>query len=341
MKKRYVLGSSLVVVLIISAVFAVNASERKKVLSDVQETVEELDMCLIQEETDSSREKMADLLSRLKSCVVKMKIADVESVLESDQYSVESKIFMVESIGDKQNELSQENMGEISSLVFDKEIEREVRISLLQLIPEEKEYNEMMVKLIGNEEDDLIISQAIKKYYQIDPEAAASTAIKQVQETESEEIGCSCLYILPSAVADGYIESETVMDICNEILNQKTGKTAMAAGYALGDLNTIEAMAILLESNLDDIVKIGCVEQNYETFLTCLSGNPTETEIGVIIEAMKIYPITEILNILEEYSLSESNRLEVESLMGQTTFEGNSKKIDVSKENEYTEESGN
>lgn len=341
MKKRYALGCLLVIALIIGVVFAVNASERKKVLSDVQETVKELDICLVQEETDSSREKMADLLNRLKSCVVKMKIDDVESVLESDQYSMESKIFMVESIGDKKNELSQENMREISSLVFDKKIEREVRISLLQLIPEEKEYNEIMVKLIDNEEDDSIISQAIKKYYQIDPKAAASTAIKQVQETESEEISCSCLYILSSAAADGYIESETVMDICNEILDQKTGETAMAAGFALGDLNTIEAMGILLESNIDDIVKIGCVEQNYETFLTCLSGNPTEAEIGIVIEAMKIYPITEILNILEEYPLSESNRLEVESLIGQTTFKGNSKKLDVNKENEYTEESDN
>ncbi|WP_053366505.1 hypothetical protein [Bacillus sp. FJAT-27245] len=108
-----------------------------------------------------------------------------------------------------------------------------------------------------------------------------------------------------------------------------------SAFFAVSDLQSEKAMKKIIESNsVDRELKVFAIDQNFATLKKMLQTNPTESDIKVVVEAMKLYPIVDLADALENAVKTVNNpplkqeAKDTITLMKEQGVKGNEKWLD-------------
>lgn len=117
---------------------------------------------------------------------------------------------------------------------------------------------------------------------------------------------------------NAYDKIETI-NFCAKLLEQDGFTDEVAKDtviFALSDMLTKESITYIVRSTaIDDIAKGYCIDQNYTVLKEMLTHPANKEDIVVVLDAMEIYPINEIAELLP-LSLKEFNDKQLEPRVG-------------------------
>lgn len=251
-------------------------------------------------------------------------IEEIGAVLKDDQIKLTEKVLLIEKIEEKEEEFSEAEILNICEMCIDEQYDSQLRSRLISLIPDDSENCMDMLNVLLSDDEASIVSRAISKLYEIDNVAATDLAYSKIADytSEAEEVVSTSLNIVMRAVDEGLFNSAQMLSKCELILEDNSNSQYLrkSAGYTLASVKSMEALEIVLNSDIDELVKTACVEQNFPTMLSCLNKNPSRKDVEVIIKAMDVLPLTEVIDMLNEvaikYNLDVSYLKEMESCPG-------------------------
>ncbi|RDU38903.1 hypothetical protein DRW41_04940 [Neobacillus piezotolerans] len=178
-----------------------------------------------------------------------------------------------------------------------------------------------------NAKEAYTISSEILSNLNVAPKDKVSAALKSTAKYLKKQS--------PTPNNDSKAEEDFLNISFNLIETSNDGYLKDSAFFAVSDLQSEKAMKKIIESNsVDRELKVFAIDQNFATLKKMLQTNPTESDIKVAVEAMKLYPIVDLAEALENAMKTVKNpQLKQEAkdainLMKEQGVKGNEKWLD-------------
>ncbi len=225
------------------------------------------------------------------------------SFIGDDTNSVNLRIIMIQLIKYKNSDVDKTLLKKLLvSNDTDSTIKQNIVLALSENDPETIE----LLKQVSEQEDELLAFQAIKQLNRIEPGIASDIAdelLKNYTKEQPEKVRAAIKVKAEQLRKDASKDNEKskfiqiLIDLFNGSNDELMKDTVV---FALSDLRDETAISIIVANkDIDRSIKMYCIDQNYSTLLKMVESNPTDTNIETVIQAMNIYPITDLISPLK------------------------------------------
>jgi len=160
---------------------------------------------------------------------------------------------------------------------------------------------------IALSEDNRLAFHALKILNEVDSKAAIEIAdgiIKGFDGVVTEKV-CAAIKVKASqlSISSSKGDIQEFISFCDGVLSKEYKKDDIATDtviFALSDVMSVETISyIVMSEKIDTIAKSYCIEQNYSVLEKMLVEDAAKSEIEIVSEAMRIYPITDMVAPLQ------------------------------------------
>lgn len=210
-----------------------------------------------------------------------------------------------------------ENRNELKKLLTDKSISNDLKVKILNEADVESTDEPLLIELVSSNENGDLAFVALKKLENVNAPKAYKIAfdILKNKENETKEKVSASLKVSAEFLKknnDLKEEEQKFVKLSKEIMQSQEDKFLHdSAFFAISDLNSeAGVLSIVSDPKIENSLKVFAIDQNYRAIQAILRNNPSEEEISLVIDAMYIYPISELVEDLESIkNLSENPEL--------------------------------
>lgn len=190
----------------------------------------------------------------------------------------------------------------------DFEVKRNVLLNMFSMKPDAD-----LLEKISLGEDDRLAFHSLKMLNDVDPERAATISDSVIKEYDGKmtDVVRAALKVKASHIAKNQSDENRTDTIafCVGLLEQNTLVDEVARDtiiFALSDMMKEESISYIVKSTkIDNVAKGYCIDQNFSVLQEMIKNDPTVERVELVLEAMKIFPITDMIEPLQ--SLSDSS----------------------------------
>ncbi|OEH86073.1 hypothetical protein BHU72_14685 [Desulfuribacillus stibiiarsenatis] len=245
-------------------------------------------------------------------------ISDEEVVknIKDESNSNNLKIILIQSLQNQSGNLDKNIDSEFLKMVKNKNIDKEVRENLIWTLNNNSATTSTLEDIVFNDDEKLAF-QAMKKIRSYDSEKAIKIADKIIAKYYSDKIQNERVRSAVKAKVEFFRhnksltkESDAFISLCIELLENPSYELMKdTAIFSLSELQNEAAISYILSSNdVEDYLKVYCIDQNYTTLLSMINNNLSDENIEIVIKAMNIYPITDLITPLKKVMEQSPNK---------------------------------
>lgn len=215
-----------------------------------------------------------------------------------------------------------ENNEKLATLLEKKDVDFEIKRNVLLNIYQGSSTDTAIFEKTALAEDERLAFQAIKILNEISPEKAikiSDTIIQNSDGTVTDKVRAA-IKVKASQLqnASTVNERQNFINFCDSLLITKGQKDDVVADtiiFALSDVMSEETISYIVTSEkIDNIAKQYCIDQNYSVLEEMITKDITNEKTKIVLEAMLIYPITEMATPLQEVLSSQLNQKDTKSV---------------------------
>lgn len=194
-------------------------------------------------------------------------------------------------------------------LLQDNNIEYDIKHNIIWALSD-SDFNKDLLVSIANGSDNALAFQAIKKLSKTDMDRAIpiiDNILTNYQDENIEKVRAAikakARQLKENNSSSGNGEARDFIRICLDVFKSFDDKVVKdTAVFALSDINDENAITALINNqNLIDTQQMAyCIRENQNTLLSMIKNNSDTSNVAIVIKAMKINPIKEILDSLDE-----------------------------------------
>ena len=243
----------------------------------------------------------------------------VISILKDANYSVITKITVIQFSEYFNNGQGINDEAEYLKLLMDESVDTAIRMNLINAISFNNKEDRRVLEDLIKADDGNVILLAMKKLSNIDFDSAVriSDAVLENHKTNNPDILRAAVKVKSQFFRESQknnlindSEKRRYIDLCMELYEasyDNVFKDTMI--FSLSEMKDYEAIkAIILDDSVE--LKMFCIDQNYSTLKKMFENNadPSEEDIDVLIKAMGICPLVELRPLLENISPKSSQQ---------------------------------
>lgn len=163
----------------------------------------------------------------------------------------------------------------------------------------------LLLSSLASGTEEPVAFHALKKLSAVNPLAAhqiALTTLSQAGHSSDSKLSASYKVLVRSGALEADQSTRrALLRHLSSVLADPTasGNLQDSAAFALSDVQSLDALRVLLESKTTDrVIRVGAVDQNAMTIKTALLSSPDEATIEMAVTAMELYPVKEIADPL-------------------------------------------
>lgn len=261
--------------------------------------------------------KLVDIVNLIDTNTKKFTDKDLLAALTDDTVDKTTKALLLESIGNINNGKGIKDTTEFSEMVFNKNIDKDIRVKLLERLDFSTEKHKEALEKIVKEEDGAMSVRSLRKLKYTDPKAALelSNDIITYSEGYNEDSIRAAIMTKSEYFEDMYLSGKTVnkrevsayIDFCLQKYNDTNDDVLKdAIAFSLINMRNLDAVKSVFNHNeMDYDLKHACVSRNSGVFIDTLKNNPTKEDFDFIVNALKFLPINNVATALQE-AISEN-----------------------------------
>lgn len=206
-----------------------------------------------------------------------------------------------------------------------------IRQNLIWKLPSSKKTNDVLTNT-AYDEDELVAFQALKRLNYDSPETAVSTAKKLLESEESGEKFRIAIKTISTQLrqSKNMREKDEWIVFCEKIIEKayaENDETLLnTVVFSLADMRYSKAVySIINNLYVEETIKKFCIEQNYQTFIDVLQNNPSDYDIRMAVNAMKIYPVDKSVEALKTAIDSKEEKYNIDEILSLEAIPANEK----------------
>lgn len=226
------------------------------------------------------------------------------SFIGDDTNSVNLRVIMIQLIKYKNSDVDETLL---KKLLVSNDTDPAIKQNIVLALSEDDPETIELLKQVSEQDDELLAFQAIKKLNRTEPGIASEIAdeiLKNYTKEQPEKVRAAIKVKaeqLRQDASKGNEKNEFIqilLDLFNGSDDEIMKDTVV---FALSNLRDEAAISIIVTNkDIDESIKMYCIDQNYSTLLKMVENNSTDANIETVIQAMNIYPITELISPLKE-----------------------------------------
>ena len=257
-------------------------------------------------------DKLVDIVNLIDTNTKNLTDKDLLAALTDDTVDKTTKALLLERIENINNGKGIKDTTEFSEMVFNKNIDKDIRVKLLERLEFSTDKHKEALEKIVKEEDGAMSVRSLRKLKHTDPKAALelSNDIITYSGGYNEDSIRAAIMTKSEYFEDMYLSGKTVnknemldyIDFCLQIF-ENTDDTVFkdTIAFSLINMRSFDAVkAVFNHNNIDNDLKHACVARNSGVFIDTLKNNPTKEDFDFIISALKFFPINNVASALQE-----------------------------------------
>lgn len=256
-------------------------------------------------------DKLVDIVNLIDTNTKKFTDKDLLAALTDDTVDKTTKALLLESIGNINNGKGIKDTTEFSEMVFNRNIDKDIRVKLLETLDFSTEKHKETLEKIVKEEDGSMSVRSLRKLKYTDPKAALELSNDIITYSEGYNADTIRAAIMTKSeyFEDMYLSGKTVnekerldyIDFCLQTF-ENTDNTVLkdAIAFSLINMRSFDAVkAVFNHNDIDSDLKHACVSRNSGVFIDVLKNNPTKEDFDFIISALQFLPINNVTSALQ------------------------------------------
>ena len=205
------------------------------------------------------------------------------------------------------------NNTELVAMLERGDVDFEIKRNILLNLYQSPTANADVFVKVALGEDNRLAFHAIKILNEVDSKAAIEIAdgiIKGFDGDVTEKV-CAAIKVKATQLRGSSDKGEILefISFCDDILAKEYKKDDIVTDtviFALSDIMSVDAISyIVMSEKIDNIAKSYCINQNYSVLEKMLTGDATKTDVEIVSEAMRIYPIADMVSPLQSVLSSQ------------------------------------
>lgn len=257
-------------------------------------------------------DKLVEIINLIDTNIKEFNDRDLLAVLTDDTIDKTTKALLLESVENLNNGTGIKDSTEFSEMVFNKNVDKDIRVKLLERLEFSTEKHKEALEKIVKEEDGAMSVRSLRKLKYTDAKAALelSNDIITYSEGYNEDSIRAAIMTKSEYFEDMYLSGKTVKK--NEVLDYidfclqtfvNTDDTVLkdTIAFSLINMRSLDAVkAVFNHNEIDYDLKHACVARNSGVFIDTLKNNPTKEDFDFIVSALKFLPINNVASALQE-----------------------------------------
>ena len=257
-------------------------------------------------------DNLVDIIELIDTNTKKFTDKDLLAALTDDTVDKTTKALLLERIDNINNGKGIKDTTEFSEMVFNKNIDKDIRVKLLERLEFSTEEHKNALKKIVEEEDGAMSVRSLRKLKYTDAKAALelSNDIITYSEGYNDDAIRAAIMTKSEYFEDMYLSGKNVsereisayIDFClQKYSNTEDDVLKDAIAFSLINMRNLDAIkAVFNHSEIDYDLKHACVARNSGVFIDTLKNNPTKEDFDFILSTLKFLPINNVATALQE-----------------------------------------
>ncbi len=226
------------------------------------------------------------------------------TLIGDDTNTVNLRVIMIQLIKYKNSDIDDTLL---KKLLVQNDTDPAIKQNIVWALSDDDPETIALLKQISVQDDELLAFQAIKKLNQSEPGIASDISneiLKNYKFEQPEKVRAAIKVKAEQLRQDTSkgVEKTEFIQILQDLYsgsNDEIMKDTVI--FALSDLKDETAISIIITNkDIDNSIKMYCIDQNYSTLLKMVEKDSTDVKLETVIQAMNIYPITDLIVPLKE-----------------------------------------